>query len=167
MIAYRNNEDPDFDGPLLDVLSGLGHKDEELFQLLIDQLETDTVMGASNLASYGDPRALEGLHKAFDEYQHIDDENSLLMDQPIIELKGAIEALGGQLSSDQERKFEQVIVRREHFRRRIQALGSSSHSERGIPVNKKKKPGRNDPCWCGSGKKYKKCHLDADRAASN
>ncbi len=22
--------------------------------------------------------------------------------------------------------------------------------------------GRNDPCWCGSGKKYKKCHLDAD-----
>jgi SEC-C motif len=22
-----------------------------------------------------------------------------------------------------------------------------------------KKPGRNDPCWCGSGKKYKNCHL--------
>jgi uncharacterized protein YecA (UPF0149 family) len=20
------------------------------------------------------------------------------------------------------------------------------------------KVGRNDPCWCGSGKKYKKCH---------
>jgi SEC-C motif len=30
-------------------------------------------------------------------------------------------------------------------------------------------PGRNDPCHCGSGKKYKKCHLEADqrgRAAS-
>lgn len=25
-----------------------------------------------------------------------------------------------------------------------------------------KKPGRNDPCWCGSGKKYKKCHIDFD-----
>ena len=24
------------------------------------------------------------------------------------------------------------------------------------------KPGRNDPCWCGSGKKYKKCHEDFD-----
>ena len=24
------------------------------------------------------------------------------------------------------------------------------------------KPGRNDPCWCGSGKKYKKCHADFD-----
>jgi len=25
-------------------------------------------------------------------------------------------------------------------------------------VKKKHKLGRNDPCWCGSGKKYKKCH---------
>jgi uncharacterized protein YecA (UPF0149 family) len=24
-------------------------------------------------------------------------------------------------------------------------------------------PGRNEPCWCGSGQKYKRCHLDADR----
>ncbi len=23
--------------------------------------------------------------------------------------------------------------------------------------------GRNEPCWCGSGKKYKRCHLDEDR----
>ncbi len=27
----------------------------------------------------------------------------------------------------------------------------------------KTKLGRNDPCYCGSGKKYKKCHLDADK----
>ena len=25
-----------------------------------------------------------------------------------------------------------------------------------------KKPGRNDACWCGSGKKYKKCHINFD-----
>ncbi len=24
------------------------------------------------------------------------------------------------------------------------------------------RPGRNEPCWCGSGKKYKKCHLQED-----
>jgi uncharacterized protein YecA (UPF0149 family) len=24
-------------------------------------------------------------------------------------------------------------------------------------------PARNEPCWCGSGQKYKRCHLDADR----
>lgn len=27
-----------------------------------------------------------------------------------------------------------------------------------IPIVSEKKPGRNEPCWCGSGKKYKKCH---------
>lgn len=26
------------------------------------------------------------------------------------------------------------------------------------------KPGRNDPCWCGSGRKYKNCHLREDEA---
>jgi len=27
------------------------------------------------------------------------------------------------------------------------------------------KPGRNDPCYCGSGRKYKQCHLKIDQAA--
>ncbi len=27
-----------------------------------------------------------------------------------------------------------------------------------LPLNANKKLGRNDPCWCGSGKKFKKCH---------
>lgn len=27
------------------------------------------------------------------------------------------------------------------------------------------KPGRNDPCYCGSGEKYKKCHMPEDKAA--
>ena len=27
------------------------------------------------------------------------------------------------------------------------------------------RPGRNDGCWCGSGKKYKKCHMRQDDAA--
>ncbi|MDD6154012.1 MAG: SEC-C metal-binding domain-containing protein [Eubacteriales bacterium] len=26
-----------------------------------------------------------------------------------------------------------------------------------------KKIGRNDPCWCGSGKKYKNCHMKQDQ----
>jgi hypothetical protein len=28
------------------------------------------------------------------------------------------------------------------------------------------KLGRNDPCHCGSGKKYKACHLEQDEAAT-
>jgi preprotein translocase subunit SecA len=33
------------------------------------------------------------------------------------------------------------------------------------PVRREKRPGRNDPCWCGSGKKYKHCHMRQDAAA--
>lgn len=33
------------------------------------------------------------------------------------------------------------------------------------PVVKKVMPGRNDPCWCGSGKKYKNCHMKSDQEA--
>jgi hypothetical protein len=29
---------------------------------------------------------------------------------------------------------------------------------RRMPVQTVKLPGRNDPCWCGSGQKFKKCH---------
>jgi len=31
------------------------------------------------------------------------------------------------------------------------------------PARTSKRPGRNDPCWCGSGKKYKDCHWRSDR----
>jgi preprotein translocase subunit SecA len=27
-----------------------------------------------------------------------------------------------------------------------------------VVKDEREKIGRNDPCWCGSGKKYKKCH---------
>ena len=32
------------------------------------------------------------------------------------------------------------------------------NADEGGPMTTAKKPGRNDPCFCGSGKKYKKCH---------
>jgi preprotein translocase subunit SecA len=27
-----------------------------------------------------------------------------------------------------------------------------------MPIRVDRQIGRNDPCWCGSGKKFKKCH---------
>jgi preprotein translocase subunit SecA len=34
------------------------------------------------------------------------------------------------------------------------------------PVRSEKHPGRNDPCWCGSGKKYKHCHMRQDMGSA-
>lgn len=36
--------------------------------------------------------------------------------------------------------------------------GSVADEKPAVPAVKKEHIGRNDPCWCGSGKKYKKCH---------
>ncbi len=32
--------------------------------------------------------------------------------------------------------------------------------QRGMALTKEQRVGRNDPCPCGSGKKFKKCHLE-------
>lgn len=35
-------------------------------------------------------------------------------------------------------------------------------AQRPVQTPGREKLGRNDPCWCGSGKKYKKCHYELD-----
>ncbi|MCH5189627.1 MAG: preprotein translocase subunit SecA [Oscillospiraceae bacterium] len=48
-------------------------------------------------------------------------------------------------------------VKREQTAKITGASGSSDGSDKKQPVKKGKKVGRNDPCPCGSGKKYKQC----------
>lgn len=56
-----------------------------------------------------------------------------------------------------------VVIRTEADTKREQqgkitsTSGATDGSEKKQPVRKAKKPGRNDPCPCGSGKKYKHC----------
>jgi preprotein translocase subunit SecA len=38
----------------------------------------------------------------------------------------------------------------------LDAGGGSVATQR--VVSDREKIGRNDPCWCGSGKKFKRCH---------
>ena len=61
------------------------------------------------------------------------------------------------------RQMLTVRIRSEEDTKREQAAkvtsesGASDGSEKGRTVRKKAAPGPNDPCPCGSGKKYKKC----------
>ena len=61
------------------------------------------------------------------------------------------------------RQMLTVRIRGEEDTKREQAAkvtsesGASDGSEKGRTVRKKEAPGPNDPCPCGSGKKYKKC----------
>ena len=38
------------------------------------------------------------------------------------------------------------------------ATAVAEHEEVNTPVRVDKMPGRNEPCYCGSGKKFKLCH---------
>ena len=49
----------------------------------------------------------------------------------------------------------QVEIKRVQVAKPIETAGDGTLGKR--PVSVKKTPGRNDPCPCGSGKKYKHC----------
>ena len=50
---------------------------------------------------------------------------------------------------------------------RMQAETPGATKQAPAPVRVQKTPGRNDPCHCGSGKKYKHCHMKSDLAGGN
>ncbi|HEX7480023.1 MAG TPA: preprotein translocase subunit SecA [Polyangiales bacterium] len=56
-----------------------------------------------------------------------------------------------------------------HARRRAAAAGEAPQlapaAVQQTVRRDRPKVGRNDPCWCGSGKKYKQCHFRSDQAA--
>ena len=63
-----------------------------------------------------------------------------------------------QLRSNQE-------IKRQKVAKEISAVGTADTVMKKQPVRKDKKPGPNDPCPCGSGKKYKKCCMQKDKTA--
>ena len=165
--TYRANDDPEIEPVLVEILAGLGHQSEELYEILVSFLRTNTEQGAQALAEYGDPRALPLLNKAYDELEvPREDDESLWGDQPIIEVAQAIEDLGGGLTVAQQDKLDRVRNRRREKASLMRAYMDRARGERS-PAEKVRRPGRNDPCWCGSGRKYKKCHLDLDRRAGD
>ena len=48
-------------------------------------------------------------------------------------------------------------IKREQAAKITATSGADDGSDKKQPVRKGQKVGRNDPCPCGSGKKYKKC----------
>jgi SEC-C motif-containing protein len=144
-------------GSLASILANLRIHDDRILAVLREQLALDPRLCASDLAKYGDPRVLENLVRAYDGYQIIDTGHPFA-NQALTEIREAIQELGGALTPAQERKYVRAMEPYERWRRqRAAARSTPSRPAR------RELPGRNDPCWCGSAQKYKKCHLDADQ----
>lgn len=156
------------------ILSQLPSKDERIYALLVETMERTPDLGAMCLDDYGDPRALPVLSRKFDELPL--QTGGLLANQVFIELRVVIEGFGGELTEAQQRKYQQA----ERLRSQAAAAlrGGSGPARRStadwpppvhssapapVPAARRHKWGRNEPCWCGSGKKYKKCHFLLER----
>jgi preprotein translocase subunit SecA len=74
------------------------------------------------------------------------------------EMEESIEnAILGNLTRINEESAE-VAAQREVENQALKITGVTDSSNNPAASNPNKEIGRNDPCWCGSGKKFKKCH---------
>ncbi len=60
----------------------------------------------------------------------------------------------------------QQEVKRERVAKETGTTAADRAQVKKVPVRKDKRPGPNDPCPCGSGKKYKKCCMQKDKLAN-
>ena len=154
LAAQARFEKPGEMNPIPTILCKLGVPDPRIFAVLLAGLQTDPSIGASNLAEYGDPAALPYLMQALDAYR-LTSTDSPIEHHAVIELTSAIEELGGELSLAQRAKASAADAPRRRFAE-ILTRAAERMPTTGLPASK---VGRNHPCPCGSGKKYKKCHL--------
>jgi hypothetical protein len=176
LAAYATTTDAALRDRLAGVLSRCGVHDERLYACLVETLQRTPELGANYLAEYGEARALGVLGHTFDTLP-LRDEASPLANHVFIELRAAIEDLGGQLTAAQHQKFEAADAARRRWVAqmhwdtdppaappwRAPPQATSFAGTRPPRPAGTRKLGRNAPCWCGSGKKYKKCHLPLER----
>lgn len=99
---------------------------------------------------------------------------SIAQRDPLVEYKREAFIMFGTLRDQIDRQALRTIftmqiqqAQRQPIQRRMQAVRPGAEADKKPePVRAGKKIGRNEPCWCGSGKKYKDCHLKADKATT-
>jgi hypothetical protein len=130
-------------------------------QVLLKYFMQQPVPGAELLAEFGDPVALDALTVALDRYIAAAGGDSKYR-RPIFALTWAIEELGGELSESQRLAVDTLKAKRSRSEEVLDKLHAKETPDESRTVKKSRDLGRNDPCWCGSGRKYKRCHLAAD-----
>jgi len=157
LAAHGRRRDDDDGAGIANALSETGVRDERIFELLLATLRESRALGAILLAEYGDARALPALSTALDGFEV--DPKSPIANIDGFDLEDAVVTLGGELSPTQRAKLDHARAISQAFRQMFEGI-----EERLVPARRAERPGRNDPCHCGSGRKYKKCHLESDRA---
>lgn len=153
---------------LLDALTAIDADDPRIRDLLVELVRAEP-RRAGLFAEYGraDPVVVELLTGlARERMTALEAEPG--DDDAFDEMAEVIDVLRGLgVEAREIQQFELLVERRREARlaaiRVRRAVARVMPEPRpGAPVHAVPRPGRNDPCWCGNGRKYKKCHLDAD-----
>ncbi|MBI4816172.1 MAG: preprotein translocase subunit SecA [Deltaproteobacteria bacterium] len=80
----------------------------------------------------------------------------LMMRQAELQRAAAQNAQSADAVASEEAEQAEATARAEEGGHAAAVIGPA------LTEAQKRRIGRNDPCWCGSGKKYKKCHLESD-----
>jgi preprotein translocase subunit SecA len=152
-------------------LRGYGQKDPlieykkesfTMFQDMMDRIEDETirylyflqVAGPDEMAGDGQSgRPILPFPSDEDEVEEEEDEAEMVAVAPDIrpDLRQAAQNSMQDFTRNIQRKKEKEMAD-------LQFVGSGTNSGDKKQAISDKKAGRNDPCPCGSGKKYKKCH---------
>ena len=135
-------------------LSHAGVSDERVFERLIEALAREPIELPYLLGVYGDRRALPFLQARLAQVRAEGNDECLVDD-----LCETTTMLGG--TPERAAAFGRGTLSG-----RLEAWKNPEPEGRdGVPdAASPKRPGRNEPCWCASGRKYKRCHRGEDEA---
>ena len=100
-----------------------------------------------------------GMRSFPDAWRHLDaDSPDLVFVVPILILEASDEDRLDMIGEDRGKPVDEFVSEAAvGIPECVTGLHRLAMKRRGAPVSALSKPGRNDPCACGSGKKYKKC----------
>jgi hypothetical protein len=169
-VLHHAGADPDQRWLALEALVGIEVRDDRIRDALIRELEIDSG-AASLLAQYGDggPVVAEAIRLALARRidQLADDLDVALKHdelRALLEAARALGALSPELTDLLEVALDKARVE-DAWEDGARDEGDGDpgfEDEAAFRVRAAVRPGRNEPCWCGSGQKYKRCHLDSD-----
>jgi hypothetical protein len=162
VAAFDRSTTTDGRARVAEALARTTVEDDRIRAAFVRMLEDDPSNAARHLADHGDRRAVTDLARAADRLLRAPlDDCPVCAREHLKAILSAVHALGGRLSDEQLAGIDDVLERAEASWIPFEdpfAAPAVLH----VPGTRCRRPGRNDPCPCGSGKKYKKCHLELD-----
>ncbi len=168
--AYAASPDVAVQDRFVQVLASLGIRHPRIAAILSRHLELSPDTALLDVAVYGDPDFIEPARAAVADLPVGEDETWATVDelQNVFNGYQALTELGAKLTPQETERWEQLIERHDRLLDRLEGIAPAAQDSAAEPPPPVPDPvrlahhlGRNDPCWCGSGQKYKKCHLRA------